>query len=430
MARLKSNVLGYYIPSFFEMHVDTNNDDLTIDHLPPKDRTVLFHEYIHFLQDFTTYYGLNAIYVYSEYLHSVMNRIYGIKTKEFPVPFTINDNKDNVLLNKQILSFTQGDTAECANYNVAEIDEDVDVLEPNVYLSEIPNVILNISGDVRTFGAIAIMESMAYIMERQCSPSDYAESPDYPYRAAEFVADYYVKGFSNDPLMVLALCDMSLQSSNPGACFVRVMKGIRDGNIRFRTPEEIYDYFYSQVAITAYGTECTLVEQFKMLLGVVQNCMKSYLRDMPILTEYYKWIDNLVGFSVDWRQNDRFFLLKMANHKDLATNNCWGYAVSRIGSPLMINNNGNHYKIPQHDVPSGMNVEYFKAIRQIEQLFEVGKIECEMYEWCMKSPDATPNGLCQTEPWKKCTETKLCPYALLWRHWNLKGREPQINIVK
>lgn len=26
MARLKSNVLGYYIPSFFEMHVDTNRD--------------------------------------------------------------------------------------------------------------------------------------------------------------------------------------------------------------------------------------------------------------------------------------------------------------------------------------------------------------------------------------------------------------------
>lgn len=73
MSRLRSTVLGYYIPSFFEMHVDTYHNDMTINKLPPGDMTTLFHEYIHFLQDFTTYYGLNGIYVHSQYLHSVVN---------------------------------------------------------------------------------------------------------------------------------------------------------------------------------------------------------------------------------------------------------------------------------------------------------------------------------------------------------------------
>ena len=82
--------------------MNTDCDDLTINKLPLKDMTVLFHEYIHFLQDFTTYYGLNSIYAYSEYLHSVTNRIYAIKTSDFPVPFVITDNTDNVLLNRQI----------------------------------------------------------------------------------------------------------------------------------------------------------------------------------------------------------------------------------------------------------------------------------------------------------------------------------------
>lgn len=189
MTRLKSNVLGYYIPSFFEMHVDTNRDDLTIDHLPLRDRTVLFHEYIHFLQDFTTYYGLNAIYAYSEYLHSVVNRVYGIKTMDFPVPFEINENTDNVLLNKQILSFTQGDTLENGDYEVNEINEDCGTLLPNAYMKDIPNVILNLNGDMRVFGAIAIMESVAYIMERLCSPIGYETSPNFLYRSAELVAD-------------------------------------------------------------------------------------------------------------------------------------------------------------------------------------------------------------------------------------------------
>lgn len=425
MPRLKSTTLGYYIPSFFEMHVNTNSDDLTINKLPLKDMTVLFHEYIHFLQDFTTYYGLNAIYAYSEYLHSVVNRIYGIKAKEFTIPFNITDNTDNVLLNKQLLNFTQGDTEECSPFSVDEVEEDMDELLPNDYMKNVPNVILNLNGDLRVFGAIAIMESMSYLMERQCSPAGYEKSPDFPYRSAELVADYYVKDFSNNPLMVLALCDMSLQSSNPGACFVRVMKGIRDGNVTFEKPEDIYDHFYNQISVTAYGTESTLVSHFKMLLSVVQNCMKSYLRDMPILKEYYDWIDHLVKFAINWREYDRYFLLKMARHNDLVTNSCWGYAVHEVGSPLMVNNNGDYFKILQSGSLLGMDVEYFRAIRQIETLFETGKSSCDMYNWCKKSPNATPNELCKTTPWGKCMEGRLCPYALLWKHWNLKDREPK-----
>lgn len=429
MPRLKSKELGCYIPSFFEMHVNTDCDDLTINKLPLKDMTVLFHEYIHFLQDFTTYYGLNSIYAYSEYLHSVTNRIYAIKTSDFPVPFVITDNTDNVLLNRQIQNFTQGDTAESVGpYKVTDIDEGRDQLLSNPYIQELESIIINPEGDFRSFGAIAIMESMAYIMERLCSPTGYEKSPDFPYRAAELVADYYVNGFSNDLFMVLALCDMSLQSSNPGACFVRVMKGIRDGNVAFGSPEEIYDYFYSQPSVTAYGTESTLVAHFKMLLSVVQNGMKSHLRDMPMLKEYYDWIDHLVKFAIFWREQDRYFLLKMARHNDLATNGCWGYAVHEVGSPLMVNNKGSHYKIMQYGSSLGMDVEYFRAIRQIESLFEDGKTICEMYNWCLKSPGATPNGLCQAAPWRKSTEERLCPYALLWRHWNLKDREPRKSV--
>lgn len=424
MPRLKNENLGYYIPSFFEMHVDTNCDDLTINKLPLKDMTVLFHEYIHFLQDFTTYYGLNAIYVYSEYLHSIVNRIYGIETNEFPVPFCISDNTDNVLLNKQILNFTQGDTECSSSYVIDEIEEDVDVLTPNAYLKTIPNVILNINGDSKIFGAIAIMESMAYLMERLCSPSGYMKSPDYPYRSAELVADYYVKDFSKDPLMVLALCDMSLQSSVPGACFVRVMKGIKDGFITFERPEDIYDYFYKQVSVTAYGNESMFLENFKKMLFITQSCIKSYLRDMPVLKGYYDWIDNLVRFAIYLREQDCYFLLKMARHKDLVTNGCWGYVVYKIGSPLMTNNKGDYYKIPYNGSTQDMDVEFFRAIRQIVTLFETGKPDCDMYDWCMKSPNATPNELCSTAPWRKCSEKELCPYSLLWRHWNLSGREP------
>ena len=426
MSRIKSTVLGYYIPSFFEMHVNTYQKNMTINKLPLKDMTTLFHEYIHYLQDFTTYYGLSGLYVHSEFIHSVVNRIYKLGTNSVKVPFVINDNNDNVLLNQSIKRFTEGDSVEISKLSIINISEDKDQLCKNPYKSEIPNVIINPTTDMVVFGATAITENMAYLMERLCSPKGYVKSPEFPYMAAEMVADYYVPGFSDDSLMVLALCDMSLMGSNPGECFVGIMKGIRDGVLSFSKPEEIYDYFYSQTASFADGRNpSNLLSAFKSFLSDVESLLKSYIRDMPITKYYYEWIERLVKFAIEWRENDRYFLLNMARHNDLATNNYFGKAVHDVGTPLMSNNNpGEYYKVNPNGLSLEMNVEYFKAFQEIENTFLLASRSCSLYEWCKSSPNATPNNLCQTTPWKKCYEQRLCPYALVWKHWKLSGIEP------
>ena len=51
MSRKLHSVLGYYVPAFFEMHIDIDSADMNINNLSYADLTVLFHEYIHFLQD-------------------------------------------------------------------------------------------------------------------------------------------------------------------------------------------------------------------------------------------------------------------------------------------------------------------------------------------------------------------------------------------
>lgn len=197
MARLKSSLLGYYVPSFFEMHIDTFHDDLTITSLSPADRCILFHEYIHFLQDITTYYGLSAIYAHGEYIRGVVTRIYKAQKPSFIVPFEIFDNNDNVLLNRQLANLTQGDDTTISNLKIAKIEESEDEITiPNKYMDRIPSIILYTDDSMMIFGAIAIMENMAYLFERLCEPSHYKKSPDYPYRAAELVADYFVPNFS------------------------------------------------------------------------------------------------------------------------------------------------------------------------------------------------------------------------------------------
>ena len=298
-------------------------------------------------------------------------------------------------------------------------------LIPNPFLKKIKSIVLNFDGDsLRSFGAIAIMESMAYILERLCSPNAYTTSPDYPYRAAELVAQYYDANFGNNLLKVLALCDMSLQNYNPGLCFVNIMKEVKDGKLQFVTPESIYDYFYNQRVKSVYGRVTSWQDSYNKLLDQVDTCLQDYIKGIDSLKTYHEWINHLVDFSRDWRNNDRYFLLKMARKNDLKKNDCWGYAVARIGSPLMVNANNHYFKLPYDGMLEGESVEMYAALKEIYKLFLEGNKPCGLLTWCNDSLESTPNELCNTAPWKKVGETKLCPYAFFWRHWGLTGCEP------
>lgn len=426
MTRIYNNLIGSYIPSFFEMNISTDSDDLSIDKLSDRDVTILFHEYIHFLQDFTTIYGLSAIYTHSEYIRSVINRIYKYSSKKFYVPFKIEDNSDNVFLNKTISRFTFGDNSEINEITIDDINITYDELPPNEYIKEIPNITLIVNkGDYVTFGAIAIMENMAYIMERCCSPRSYEKSPEFPYQVAEKVAEFYSPEFANDKYKVLALCDISLHSSNPGVFFVKVMKGIAENRISFETPESVYDYLYT-LDVYDYGTfeQKTFLDAYKQRLIQIQHLLKEYIKNMPIIKSYHKWIDGITNFSLKWRESDRYLLLNMARHQDLSTNRYWANVIHEVGTPLMSNKKGHYFKIPPHGSTEDMDVELFRAIREIELLFESGSVECSMYNWCKISNNKSINNLCKRTPWKKSTEGYLCPYALLWRHWKLSSYTP------
>lgn len=435
MIRKKNNVIGGYNPSFFEMEVNCSTNNFDLNKMSDKDLTVLFHEYVHFLQDITTYCGLNNFYVNNEYLCSVLNRIYKqAKSSSFTVPYTISDNRDNVLLNKQCRDVIVGDSdlpEEIVISSISDVKIDDFELMPNPLLKSIKGVTLYLKNDkgedeFYSFGEIAIAENMAYIMERLCSPNDYITSPDFPYTVAEKVSDFYVPGFSNNLEMVLALCDMCLMTSNPGQVYVEVMQGIQRKNLKFKKPEEIYDHFYSLKSKSVYKEEVSFIDGYKRILEFAITKMKGYLKDIPQITnDYYEWIDTVNKFSVDCRENYKYFFLGMARDGNLKTNQSFINIINRIGSPIITNNQKKYFKIPHSNSSQPRtDVEYFKAIGQIVKLFETGEMSCNLHEWCKNSPSNPTNCHCLNDPWNKCSENNLCFYAMFWKHWNLSGYTP------
>ena len=109
MPRQNTN-LGFYLPSFFRLHLSTDNPISDLNKLIEKDLSIFFHEYIHFIQDISTYYGLNNIHATVEYFKYANMVVRGTEGY-FKIPIEPDANaENNVGLNKYINNITYGDT--------------------------------------------------------------------------------------------------------------------------------------------------------------------------------------------------------------------------------------------------------------------------------------------------------------------------------
>lgn len=427
MMRCHDKELGCYLPAFFEMKVDTFSDDLGFSSMCNRDRSIVFHEYIHFLQDFTTYTGLNNNYVYNDLLSSAINVVYeNQKGTEFSIP-VVFPKKDLIDLQKWLNKVTFGDTDSTSGKVIEKIEYNEMTPPDNIpSLPVIPTVTLSLSGDdFYTFGAGAIMESMAYLMEQLCL--DYYElSPDFPYNLATLVVNKLCPDLAKDPLNILALCDVSLLGSNPGHVFIHILEEILNGNITVMMPEDIYDAFY-KMPMSHLGKEVYFAEAFENLAETTRNQLKNRIKIPNKSENYHKWVDTLIDTASDLRLYNRYFMIEIARHKDILSNKVFARIVNLVGSPLMENNLSHFSKMPFNG-SKGEDVEFLKVAKQIIMLLEDGNTKCELINLCNNSPEVITDDRCQNRPWSRCTDDKLCPYAMLWKHWNLIGYEPKVII--
>ena len=130
MSKRLNTIMGYYKPAFFHINVKTDN---AFKNFSDNDFSIFIHEYVHFIQDVTTTYGLNNMYVYSEYIRYATKHAYNSSNKQIKTPIRpTTDNEDNVYLNQKICSLTNGDTNSILRIieikEINEIDEPTNVV--------------------------------------------------------------------------------------------------------------------------------------------------------------------------------------------------------------------------------------------------------------------------------------------------------------
>lgn len=149
---------------------------------------------------------------------------------------------------------------------------------------------------------------------------------------------------------------------------------------------------------------------------------------------YYERIDRLIDYSKHIHLNEPTFLLDLVYDDDARSNETFMWLINSLGSPLIRNKQQEYFSIKPTGI-SGWTCEIMKSIRQIHDLLHDGTIQCSLYPWCANSDknlkdepnfkpiNPTPE-VCLKKPWERCSYVNLCPFAMLWKNWNLMGYIP------
>ena len=419
-----SVLLGSYSPAFFKMKVDVDGD-IDLNSMSPSDFSVFIHEYIHFIQDFTTASGCRRIYVYGEFIRQCVKQVTE-GPRSFHVPIAIPQYENNVLPNLDLLDRVEGDEEEETVVVIDKIETiDEEIVDKDGRKIRFKSVVVWTIGDTPiSFGAHSIKESMAYLVEQLCSTS-FSKSPDYPYNMVRLISDFVLGKNHLDDYSLLALCDVSLLTSNPGLTLFEFLHLIKKGRVNVVNPEDIYDFFYLQKSIQYDTGEIVMaISDYLLSASLAWSTLKQYY-SLERLNDLNEWMDKVFVIGMNLRLNEKYFMLKMARDGKDKSNRILQYFAKAIGSPLMENKQGQMYKLrlSTGEPPT----EYLYVLEQFFDLFKKGSLQCDMKSWCDKNsgtPLAPADARCVNAPWSRCQDGNLCPYALFWRHRGLTGFTP------
>ena len=443
---------GHYEPAFFRMHIAIKEKIEHIDKLSPAAFATLIHEYVHFIQDVTTLYGLGNIYNTVEFIKYATNQIY-TEGQSFTVPImpdTSTFNGSMISFSSELERITLGSTSAHDNVRLLHGVKKYVPIQQHLDMKKMFVWELKVNGDTKfgafnyQFGAGCIMESMAYILEKKLSGVD-EDLPDLPYNSAKLVADKIYKGFSHNPLRLLALCDISLNCSNPAKAFTDLLIEWKHRNIKPHNARELYDDFYKHDYLFSEETPVRVTkkivkfyDEFTQYVKIARESLHYYFRPKETTNEddftiqmslLNQWINEIMDSALKWRKDYPSFIIDLAEGGQ--DNNTSLVALyNDFGLPFCTNDNDEGCFYHPRIQTKKLQLNIFLAIGQIYRLLKKGKdVPCKLFNYCKKcevdkTGDITPNESCYA-PWNRDNDDKLCPYAMLWKHWNLTGRKPK-----
>jgi len=428
MNRYQSYLRGYYSPSFFKMGISVIEPLDNPENLPELPKSTFFHEYIHFLQDISTTYGLiNTCIVVTKMKfanHYILNSI-GNKFK-VPITFTADPITE---INSKLQEVYLGYPSPSINHLIiADVrKEATSVFLPAPFNKFITTVKIyhadSLGGTASfSFGSLHIMETMCHIAQQVYSPG--ITHADVPYKTAQLVAQYIYDIISSVPLNVFALCEASMMHSYPADCFFEMLIQMKVEHFVPETELEIYDFVFRNIHENGSGR--TLLQIFETQIDLTINELSSYFTTGNFSIEK-QWITHLLNEAMKIRLENPAFILSLLKQTELYSDELKRIMLL-LGTPLMQNLDGEcWFQKPLALRHLEISPDRLAAILEIHDLWMSGKKGCELKRFCTRSLiGSTTDERCDNAPWTRCNNNEpLCSFAQFWKTWKLIGKEPQ-----
>lgn len=408
---------GYYNPSFYKMHIEADCSLEDVALLSESHLSTYFHEYIHFLQDITTTFGLFNTSIIANRLKYYNALILETPEKEIIVPISL-DNDDFVSINQKLQILNLGTNNYIQGHpekviKIVERDSDVWLPEPFNRFAKSVEIEADIDGEVsiHQFGAICIIESMTHIIQSAHFPKVIHNS--FPYKTAELVVKFIYPELGEKQEIILAVCDISLMSNNPGAFFINLLIDLRTRSWQGEA-KELYSLFHEY-----YSEGNNIAESFNKAIRNTGVDITSYFTSNSIFKEEINWIESLLSIAQSLRQDNPSFFLDLYN-KGLEY---FVFLFTKLGTPLVINISGEAwFRPPENCQRNVIQPDRLACIFNIFELFENGKIPCDLKSFCMDTLQVDDR--CSQAPWSRSHDNSLCGFCQLWWSWGLLEKKP------
>lgn len=278
--------------------------------------------------------------------------------------------------------------------------------------------ITNTDGDSfeLNFGAYCILESMAHIGQ-----NFFFNVPhnDVPYHCAELVAKNVYNIIGNNLLYVFALCDASLMTYQPGLIFLRALETMKQNKFIPQNEYEVYDYVFKNFKAETVN----LMSHFSWLSGFSNLQILGYFTT-PAFANEKQWINLLLKNAHDYRVSNPYFLIDIVKSAS-PKSQLFIDVFKKLGTPLMFNDDGGAWFYPPDSCKNfQIKPDRLSAILEIFELFEYGKLKCDLIEFCGLDEDADIVDERCDMPWTRCRDENLCGYGAQWRTWGLSKYSP------
>ncbi len=399
-------VEGEYQRAFAIMKL--NEDYSNPENITLEMNSAYLHEYIHFIQDFGTCYGIDqSVDRLSRYLDMIMQ----IQTDNYSGYLKLSDEADFV---SSLFMSAAGHSIEDISDTVCHKVNGIELLEEKEYYEEDypeyvdlfkPSVIVQYNNEKEfRFGGEAIAENMAYLFEKLFfNTNDYEKS--LPYNSCEIVYKEIV-GTSCDSIQIMiSLCYASLMSHFPGYTFYTLAKRIKDLKRSPEKMEEIFEIASDLMEAVNESQIKNLEERIDYALPIIKNEVtkeKMYSTFMYDLKYCNNWLKSTYRYMIEQEEYFRNTLVYILEEKNILLRKARMWELVKINeSPLLIDKTGKLYsKDDKHLV-------FLLAPYALQQTIMNKQTSCALFSICTAYKKEISKK-CGEFWWKKEFSKKIC----------------------